>query len=130
MFFPTLEVCVIYAFNRNRWYPETTNLMLRRPLLSPWDYVPHPVRVPRGVLEWSEWAGSWERVWAVPTGLVLSGRIWSSVGSMQFWTLLSRRYTWAQRREYTGVKGKTAPKKYNFPPDLTRRGKKCPHNIL
>src|SRR4029434_5375095 len=29
-----------------------------------------------------------------------------------------------QRRKYTRAKGKTAPKKYNFAPDMTRRGAK------
>ena len=29
-----------------------------------------------------------------------------------------------QRRKYTRAKGKTAPKKYNFAPDITRRGAK------
>jgi len=31
--------------------------------------------------------------------------------------------------KYTRAKGKTAPKKDNVAPDITRRGKKCPHNL-
>jgi len=32
------------------------------------------------------------------------------------------QHNWQQRQKYTRAKGKTAPKKYNVAPDITRRG--------
>ena len=48
----------------------------------------------------------------------------------------SLHFTPMQRRKYTRAKGKTAPKKYNFAPDMTRRGAKnapiifCNNNLI
>lgn len=79
------------SFTRNWCHPAATTPLLCRALLSTWNYVPHPVQVSCGDMEWAEWIGNWEGVQAMPTGLVLLGWVWVSFWPMQLWTLLSGR---------------------------------------
>lgn len=84
--------CLHYlCFIRNWRHPETTTLLLCRALLSTWHYVPHSVQMSCWNMEWSQRTEGWAGVSAVPPELVLFGWVWSSIGSMQLWTLLSWR---------------------------------------
>lgn len=88
-------ICILIPLltlqHRHWWHPETSTLLLCWSLLPGWHHVPHPTQVSSRHLEWSQWAGVWERVPAMPTRLVLSGWCRRSFWKVQLGILLPRR---------------------------------------